>query len=198
MPNLPPIRLLIKNLVTTGILSGLGFLLFKYRESFYILQDLTFLQIISFCTLVLFCIILSGSKLNQIASNFNIRLKKNEWLALSSMTTILNSIFFKSGSLATSTYLKKKIRIWIRLVCRVFRRRSTHYFIYSHSYREFFLYIFDLLWKYSTLLYIYHVSDCFYFFIYPSTWKNNFTEKKRWHFRTTKNRHRIFQHTISK
>ena len=108
MPNLPPIRLLIKNLVTTGILSGLGFLLFKYRESFYILQDLTFLQIISFSTLVLFCIILSGSKLNQIASNFNIRLKKNEWLALSSMTTILNSIFFKSGSLATSTYLKKK------------------------------------------------------------------------------------------
>ena len=108
MPNLPPIRLLIKSIVTTGILSGLGFLLFKYRESFYILQDLTFLQIISFSTLVLFCIILSGSKLNQIASNFNIRLKKNEWLALSSMTTILNSIFFKSGSLATSTYLKKK------------------------------------------------------------------------------------------
>ena len=108
MPNLPPIRLLIKSIVTTGILSGLGFLLFKYRESFYILQDLTFLQIISFSTLVLFCIILSGSKLNKIASNFNIRLKKNEWLALSSMTTILNSIFFKSGSLATSTYLKKK------------------------------------------------------------------------------------------
>jgi len=108
MPNPPPIRLIIKSIVTIGILSGLGFLLFKYRESFYVLQDLTFLQVVSFSTLVIFCIILSGSKLNQIASNFNIRLKKSEWLALSSMTTILNSILFKSGSLATSTYLKKK------------------------------------------------------------------------------------------
>jgi hypothetical protein len=57
--------------------------------------------------LVMFSIILSGSKLSCIANQFNVRLKTSEWFALSSMTTILNSILFKSGSLATSAYLKK-------------------------------------------------------------------------------------------
>ena len=108
MPNHHPIRRSIKHIITVIIFSGLGFLLFKYHEGFYTLRDLSFLQFVSFSSLVIFGITLSGSKLNCIAKYFNIHLKKSEWFALSSMTTILNSIFFKSGSLATSTYLKKK------------------------------------------------------------------------------------------
>ena len=99
---------LIKQITTIGVFVGFGFLLFKYREGFYILRDLSAFQFISFSSLTIFGITLSGSKLSRIANYFNIHLKKGEWFALSSMTTVLNSIFFKSGSLATSTYLKKK------------------------------------------------------------------------------------------
>lgn len=99
---------LIKQIATIGVFVGFGFLLFKYREGFYILRDLSAFQFISFSSLTIFGITLSGSKLSRIANYFNIHLKKGEWFALSSMTTVLNSIFFKSGSLATSTYLKKK------------------------------------------------------------------------------------------
>jgi hypothetical protein len=102
---------LIKKISTLGLFSGFFFLLFKYHEDFYILKNLSVFQFFSFSSLVIFGIILSGSKLNKIVNSFNINLKKNEWFALSSMTTFLNSIFFKSGSLATSTYLKKKYNL---------------------------------------------------------------------------------------
>jgi hypothetical protein len=99
---------LMKRIATISAFFVFGFLLFKYREDFYKLQELSFLQLFSFSSLVILGITLSGSKLNLITYYFNIYLKKSEWFALSSMTMILNSIFFKSGSLATSTYLKKK------------------------------------------------------------------------------------------
>jgi len=99
---------LIKQIATIGVFFGFGFLLFKYREGFYIIRDLSVFQFVSFSLLVIFGITLSGSKLSCIANYFNIYLKKSEWFALSSMTAVLNNIFFKSGSLATSTYLKKK------------------------------------------------------------------------------------------
>ena len=98
---------LIKQIATIGVFSGFGFLLFKYREGFYIIRDLSVFQFVSFSLLVIFGITLSGSKLSCIANYFNIYLKKSEWFALSSMTAVLNNIFFKSGSLATSPYLKK-------------------------------------------------------------------------------------------
>ena len=107
---------LIKQIATIGIFSGFGILLFKYREGFYILQDLSVFQFVSFSSLVIFGITLSGSKLSRIVNSFNIYLKKSEWFALSSITTVLNGIFFKSGSLATSAYLKKKslAHSWLR------------------------------------------------------------------------------------
>jgi len=108
MSNHSTANYLIKQIATISAFFVLGFLLFKYREDFYNLRDLSFLQLFSFSSLVILGIILSGSKLNLITNYFNIYLKKSEWFALSSMTMILNSIFFKSGSLATSTYLKKK------------------------------------------------------------------------------------------
>ena len=108
MFNLSSADNLIKQIATVGVFSGFAFLLFKYREDFYILQSLSVLELMSLSLLIICGIILSGSKLSFIANNFGICLKKSEWFALSSMTTILNSIFFKSGSLATSAYLKKK------------------------------------------------------------------------------------------
>jgi len=76
MHNHHPIRRSIKHIITIIIFSGLGFLLFKYREGFYTLRDLSFLQFVSFSSLVIFGITLSGSKLNCIAKYFNIHLKK--------------------------------------------------------------------------------------------------------------------------
>jgi len=108
MPNHSSTNHLIKQIATISAFFVFGFLLFKYREGFNNLRDLSFLQFFSFSSLVILGITLSGSKLNLITNYFNIYLKKSEWFALSSMTMILNSIFFKSGSLATSTYLKKK------------------------------------------------------------------------------------------
>ena len=108
MPKSLPIPQWIKYIFTTGVFVGLGLLLFKYHEDFYIVRDLSTSQFFSVSLLIIFGIALSGSKLNRIANCFGVRLKRGEWLMLSSMTTILNSIFFKSGSLATSTYLKKK------------------------------------------------------------------------------------------
>ena len=88
---------LIKQIVTIAVFSGLGFLLFKYRESLYIIKQISFIQVVLLSMLVMFSIILSGSKLSCIANQFNVRLKTSEWFALSSMTTILNSILFDTN-----------------------------------------------------------------------------------------------------
>jgi len=60
-----------------------------------------------FCLAVL-TIIVNGSKLNQITRGFGISLRGREWFGLSSITTTLNNVFFKAGSLVTSNYLKRK------------------------------------------------------------------------------------------
>ena len=98
----------IRYIFTAGILLIFGLFLFKHHEDFYIILDISALQFISISLLVLIGVTLSGSKLNRIAINFGVRLRVGEWFALSSMTTVLNSLFFKAGSIATSSYLKKK------------------------------------------------------------------------------------------
>ena len=146
---------LIKQIATIGIFSGFGILLFKYREGFYILQDLSVFQFVSFFSLVIFGITLSGSKLSRIANSFNIYLKKSEWFALSSMTTVLNGIFFKSGSLVTSAYLKKKYdfpypsfvgsfigdQLVILFIASLIGSITTAFLIYSGSVQIFFIFI---------------------------------------------------------
>ena len=76
MPNRFSTHHLIKQIATIGVFAGFGFLLFKYREGFYILRDLSVFQFVSFSSLVIFGITLSGFKLNRIANYFNIHLKK--------------------------------------------------------------------------------------------------------------------------
>ena len=97
----------LKYLFTTAIFAGFGFILLKYHEDFYIIRNISIFQFLSASLLTLLVVALNGSKLNRISGSFNIRLRTGEWFALSSMTTVLNSVFFKAGSLAISTYLKK-------------------------------------------------------------------------------------------
>ncbi|KMP12239.1 hypothetical protein UZ36_01360 [Candidatus Nitromaritima sp. SCGC AAA799-C22] len=98
----------IKYVFTAGVFAVFGWMLFKYREDFYIIQEISALQFIEISLLILMGVTLNGSKLRRIAGAFDVRLRTSEWFALSSLTTVLNSVFFKAGSLAASGYLKKK------------------------------------------------------------------------------------------
>ena len=145
----------IKYIFTTGVFVGLGLLLFEYHEDFYIVLDLSALQFFSVSLLILFSIALSGSKLNRIANCFGVRLKRSEWIMLSSMTTILNSIFFKSGSLATSTYLKKKYhfsyasfagsflgdQLIILFIATLFGSAASLYLVFSGNTQLFLVFV---------------------------------------------------------
>ena len=99
---------ILKHILTAGVFIFFGYLLFKYQKDLYIVQNISPLQFITISLLILIGIALNGSKLNRIASSFGVRLQTSEWLALSSMTTELNNLFFKAGSVAISGYLKKK------------------------------------------------------------------------------------------
>ena len=98
----------IKYIFTAGIFIVFGFLLFNYQEDFYIIRDISAWQFISVSLLILIGVTINGSKLNCISRNFGVHLRIRELFALSSMTTVLNNVFFKAGSVATSGYLKKK------------------------------------------------------------------------------------------
>lgn len=98
----------IKHVLTTGLIIFFGSLLFNYQKEFYIVRDISILQFTIISLLILIGIALNGSKLNLIASSFGVFLRTREWLALSSLTTVLNSFFFKAGAVAISGYLKKK------------------------------------------------------------------------------------------
>jgi len=58
--------------------------------------------------LVFSAVTVNGSKLNHLTRFFGLSLDKREWFGLSCITTTLNNLFFKAGSLATSNYLKRK------------------------------------------------------------------------------------------
>ncbi|MDA0692107.1 MAG: lysylphosphatidylglycerol synthase domain-containing protein [Nitrospinae bacterium] len=93
----------------TAILLGIFvFFLLRYKEQLYTVRDISFGQFSLLFVLVLCSVTLNGSKLNQLTRFFSLNLTTREWFGLSSITTTLNSIFFKAGSLATSNYLKRK------------------------------------------------------------------------------------------
>ena len=84
------------------------FFLVRYREQIVTVRDISIGQFSLIFFLVLCSVTLNGSKLNQLTRFFSLNLTVREWFGLSSITTTLNSIFFKAGSLATSNYLKRK------------------------------------------------------------------------------------------
>ena len=108
MPKHTVISKLLKYFFTFGVFIVFGFLLLEYQEDLYSIRDISIFQFFLISLLILIGLTLNGSKLNRIATNFGLRMETKEWLGLSSMTTALNNIFFKAGSIATSNYLKKK------------------------------------------------------------------------------------------
>ncbi len=84
------------------------FFLVRYRAQLATVREISFDQFSAIFLLVVFSVLLNGSKLNQLTRFFSLKLSTSEWFGLSSITTTLNNIFFKAGSLATSNYLKRK------------------------------------------------------------------------------------------
>jgi len=98
----------LKYFITGLFLTILVFFAFKFRQELVVIREISPLQIMGMFCLAVLTIIVNGSKLNQITRGFGISLRGREWFGLSSITTTLNNVFFKAGSLATSNYLKRK------------------------------------------------------------------------------------------
>jgi uncharacterized membrane protein YbhN (UPF0104 family) len=98
----------IKSLITLALLGVFVFFLFRYKDQLAIVREISIAQFGAIFFLVIFSVALNGSKLNQLTRFFSLKLSPGEWLGLSSITTTLNNIFFKAGSLTASNYLKRK------------------------------------------------------------------------------------------
>lgn len=98
----------IKFIITTILLGVFIFFLVRYRAQLATVREISLDQFCTIFLLVVFSVLLNGSKLNQLTRFFSLKLSTREWFGLSSITTTLNNIFFKAGSLATSNYLKRK------------------------------------------------------------------------------------------
>ena len=99
----------ILNYIISPILIGIFlFLIYQLKIDFNAIREISLLQFFLLFTLSLLTIATNGSKLKNIVSVLDIRLSAREWMGLSSISTTLNNVFFKAGSLATSNYLKRK------------------------------------------------------------------------------------------
>jgi len=98
----------IKFCITITLLGVFIFFLVRYKDQLAIVREISFAQFGAIFLLVVFSVLLNGSKLNQLTRFFSLKLSPGEWFGLSSITTTLNNIFFKAGSLAASNYLKRK------------------------------------------------------------------------------------------
>ncbi len=105
---MPSIRKVSKIIVSAIFLVILGYFAFKFRDELAVVQEISPFQILTMFCLASLTVAINGSKLNQIAQRFNIRLQNKEWFGLASITTTLNNVFFKAGSIVTSNYLKRK------------------------------------------------------------------------------------------
>ena len=89
----------------------LGSLIAKHQDDLTHLKNISTEQLSLISFLIIGSIIINGMKLRALAGSFNIRLDIKEIFALSSITTCLNNFFFKSGSLFTSNYLKRRYEL---------------------------------------------------------------------------------------
>jgi uncharacterized membrane protein YbhN (UPF0104 family) len=98
----------IKFLITLALLGVFISFLVRYKEQLVIVREISVGQFGVIFLLVVLSVTLNGSKLNRLTRFFSLKLSAREWFGLSSITTTLNNIFFKAGSLAASNYLKRK------------------------------------------------------------------------------------------
>ncbi len=104
-----PVFIKFLRYVSTIILLGIfGFFVARYRDELNAVRDISLTQFACIFILVLCSVTVNGSKLNRLTRFFHLHLKPSEWFGLSCLTTTLNNIFFKAGSLVTSNYLKRK------------------------------------------------------------------------------------------
>ena len=97
-----------KGLITLTIAIISFYLFYQYREDFYLISQVNSILFITLSLLSILSIIINGNKLRIITESFNIKLKPNEWVGLSFISSSLNGVVYKSGSLITSNYLKRQ------------------------------------------------------------------------------------------
>ena len=97
-----------KGLITLTIVIISFYLFYQHREDFYLISKVNPILFITLSLLSILSIIINGNKLRIITESFNIKLNFNEWLGLSFISSSLNGVVYKSGSLVTSNYLKRE------------------------------------------------------------------------------------------
>ena len=97
-----------KGLTTTIIVLVSLYFFYKFREDFYLISTVSPAIFLALSLLVILSITLNGIKLNHITQSFNIKLRLKEWIGLAFISSCLNGFVYKSGSMLTSNYLKRK------------------------------------------------------------------------------------------
>ena len=97
-----------KRISTIAIVLVSFYLFYKFRKDFYLISNVSPALVITLSLLVILTITINGNKLNHITRSFNIKLRTNEWIGLAFISSCLNGVVFKSGSILTSNFLKRK------------------------------------------------------------------------------------------
>jgi hypothetical protein len=97
-----------KRISTIAIVLVSFYLLYKFRKDFYLISNVSPTLVIILSFLVILTITINGNKLNHITRSFNIKLWTNEWIGLAFISSCFNGVVFKSGSILTSNFLKRK------------------------------------------------------------------------------------------
>jgi len=98
----------IKGLTTLAIVLVSLYFFYQYKEDFYLIAKVSPTIFIVLLLLVFLSIIINGNKLRNITQSFNIELLLKEWVGLAFISSSLNGVVYKSGSMITSNYLKRK------------------------------------------------------------------------------------------
>ena len=96
-----------KKLITLTIFFGSLYFFYRYREEFYLFLKITPSSFIALSFFTILSLIINGNKLRLITESFKIQLSLKEWLGLAFISSFLNGVVYKSGSLITSNYLKR-------------------------------------------------------------------------------------------
>ena len=97
-----------KRLTTFTIVLVSLYFFYQYRENFYLIIKVSPTLFIVLSFLAISSIIINGNKLRLITKSFKIELNLNEWVGLAFISSFFNGMVYKSGSLITSNYLKRK------------------------------------------------------------------------------------------
>jgi len=98
----------VKALTTLAVIFVSLYFFYQYREDFYLIAKISPTLLILLSLLVISSIIINGNKLRCVTQSFNIKLRLKEWIGLAFISSSLNGVVYKSGSIVTCNYLKRK------------------------------------------------------------------------------------------